>query len=276
VSIFAEDDALRRCSTALAQRRPREAEGIAHDVLATSPQHPAALFFLGVAMLVQGRAQEAVGPLETAARLHPDASVETHLAMALRECGRVGEALTWLEHATARVPAFAPAFKELGDTYRKMRRFAEAEAVLRRGQEVAPAMPDLDMLLGAICLDRADSVKAQAAFARVLAQVPAHPEALFGLATALVNQGEFARAAEYYRQILARAPAHVRALLYLGHCQMELGQWDEGVATLRAALRIDPKARGNALRMLVTSARGKFYLKRSVLVRLLDSGDVGA
>jgi len=233
------------------------------------------LFFLGVAMLVQGRAQEAVDPLEAAARLHPDASVETHLAMALRECGRVGEALTWLERATARVPAFAPAFKEFGNTYRKMRRFAEAEAVLRRGQEVAPAMPELDMLLGAICLDRADPVNAQTAFARVLAQAPGHPEALFGLATALVNQGEFARAAEYYRQILARDPRHVRALLYLGHCQMELGQWDQGVATLRATLRVDPKARGHVLRMMVASARGKFYLKRSAMIRLLDGGEGG-
>jgi tetratricopeptide (TPR) repeat protein len=270
VSIFAEDDALRRCSAALSQRRPAEAERLAREVLTTSPQHPAALFFLGVAHLVQGRAGEAVKPLEQAARLHPDASIETHLAMALRESGRSAEALTWFERATSRSPAFAPAFKELGATYRSLRRFAEAEAILQRGQQLAPAMPDLHMLLGAVHLDRADPVKAQAAFARALAQVPGHPEALFGIGTALVNQGEFARATEHYRQILARDPSHVRALLYLGHCLMELGQWEEGVAMLRATLRIDPKARGNVVRMLVASARGKFWLKRSVLTRLLD------
>lgn len=272
VSIYAEDNALRRCSAALAQRRPAEAEGIAREVLATSPQHPAALFFLGVAHLVQGRPGEAVEPLEQAARTHPEASVETHLAIALRDSGRTAEALTWFERATSRRPAFAPAFKELGATYRQLRRFADAEAVLRRGQELAPAMPDLDMLLGAVYLDRGDPVKAQAAFARALAQVPGHPEALFGVATALVNQGDFARAAEHYRQILARDPAHVRALLYLGHCLMELGQWEEGVAMLRATLRIDPKARGNVLRMMVASARGKFYLKRTVIAQFLDGG----
>ena len=107
------------------------------------PQQPAALFFLGVAHLVQGRAQEAVKPLELAANNRPEASIETHLGMALRECGRVAEALTWLERATSRWPIFAPAFKELGVTYRKMRRFADAEAILRRGQELAPPMPDL-------------------------------------------------------------------------------------------------------------------------------------
>src|SRR5258708_37139290 len=102
-------DALRRCSAALAQRRPSGAEHIAREVLSTNPQQPAALFFLGVAHLVQGRPQEAVKPLELAANNRPEASIETHLGMALRECGRLEEALTWLERATSRWPVFAPA-----------------------------------------------------------------------------------------------------------------------------------------------------------------------
>jgi len=267
---MAEENALHRCSAALAQRRPSEAEHIAREVLATNPQQPAALFFLGVAHLVQGRAQEAVKPLELAASNRQEASIETHLAMALRECGRVAEALTWFERATSRWPVFAPAFKELGATYRQLRRFADAEAVLRRGQELAPPMPDLDILLGAVCLDRGNPAKAQEVFTRVLAQVPGHPEALFGLGTALVNQGEFVAAAGHYRQILVREPNHVRALLYLGHCLMELGQWDEGAAILRAAVKVDPTTRGNVMRMLVGSAHGKFWLKRSAAAAFLD------
>jgi tetratricopeptide (TPR) repeat protein len=270
VSMSAEENALHRCSAALAQRRPGEAEHIAREVLSTNPQQPAALFFLGVAHLVQGRAQEAVKPLELAASNRPEASIETHLGMALRECGRVAEALTWFGRAIARWPAFAPAFKELGATYRQMRRFADAEGVLRRGQELAPPLPDLDMLLGVVHLDRGDPVKAQAVFTRVLAQVPAHPEALFGLGTALVQQGEFVRAAEHYRQILAREPAHVRALLHLGHCLMELGQWDEGVARLRAVVKVDSTMRGQVMRMLVSSAHGKFWLSRSAAAAFLD------
>jgi Flp pilus assembly protein TadD len=268
--MLSEENALRLCSAALAQRRPGEAEHIAREVLTTNPQQPAALFFLGVAHLVQGRAQEAVKPLELAASTRPEASIETHLGMALRECGRLEEALTWFERATSRWPVFAPAFKEFGATYRQMRRYAEAEAVLRHGQEVAPPMPELDMLLGAVCLDRGEPVKAQAVFMRVLAQAPGHPEALFGLGTALVNQGEFARAAEQYRLVLVREPAHVRALLYLGHCLMELGQWDEGVAILRTAAKADPATRGNVMRMLVGSAHGKFWLKRSAAAAFLE------
>jgi tetratricopeptide (TPR) repeat protein len=270
---MAEENALRRCSAALAQRRPSEAEYIAREVLSTNPQQPAALFFLGVAHLVQGRAQEAVKPLELAANCRPEPSIETHLGMALRECGRMAEALTWFERATSRWPIFAPAFKELGATYRQLRRFADAEAVLRRGQELAPPMPDLDILLGAVCLDRGNPVQAQEVFTRVLVQVPGHPEALFGLGTALVNQGEFAAAAGHYRQILAREPAHARARLYLGHCLMELGEWEEGVAMLRATVKVDPAQRAHVMRMLVSSAHGKFWLKRSTAAAFLDGRD---
>jgi tetratricopeptide (TPR) repeat protein len=273
MSMLEEENALRRCSAALAQRRPGEAELIAREVLSSNPQQPAALFFLGVAHLVQGRALEAVKPLELAASTRQEASIETHLAMALRGCGRVAEALTWFERAISRWPVFAPAFKELGATYRQMRRFADAEAILRRGQELAPPMPDLDMLLGAVCLDRGDPVKAQAVFTRVLAQAPGHPEALYGLATALLNQGEFVRAAEQYRQVLAREPAHARALLHLGHCLMELGQWDEGAAILRGAVKVDRTMRGHVMRMLVGSAHGKFWLKRSAAAAFLDGRD---
>ena len=77
-------------------------------------------------------------------------------------------------------------------------------------------------------------------------------------------------AAGHYRQILAREPAHVRALLYLGHCLMELGQWDEGVAILRTAAKADPATRGNVMRMLVGSAHGKFWLKRSAAAAFLE------
>jgi tetratricopeptide (TPR) repeat protein len=228
------------------------------------------LFFLGVALLAQRRAGEAVAPLEQAARIRPDAAVETHLAMALRDSGQSAAALTWFERATSRQPAFAPAFMELGATHCRVRRFAEAEAVLRRGQQIAPTMLGLDLLLGAVCLDRANPSSAKAAFARVLTQVPGHPEALFGLGTALLHEGEFAGAIEQFRQIVARDPRHVRALLFLGHCLMELGQWDEGVAILRATIKIDPKNRGHVLRMLVGCARGRFWLKRRAAAEFLD------
>jgi tetratricopeptide (TPR) repeat protein len=269
----ADDAALQRCTLAIQQRRPDEAERIARDVLARSAQHPGALFYLGVALLAQRRPTEAVAPLEAATRVRPDVAIETHLALALRNSGKLDAALPWFERATARQPAFAPAFLEFGITLRTLRRFADAAVVLKRGLQAAPGMAEMEMVLGAVLLDLADPAGARAAFARALASRPGHPEALFGLGTAMLNEGDFAGGAERFRQILAQIPTHVRARLNLAYALMELGQWDEAVASLRAVLQIDQKSRGNVIRMLVASGRGRFWLKRSDALKFLGVAD---
>src|SRR5713226_6932655 len=110
----ASDEAVKRAMAAIQSRRPDEAERIVGEVLAQNSRHLGALHLLGVALMAQGRAGEAVAKLEAAARARPDPAVETHLAMALRQSGRSAAAIEWLERATARQPAFAPAFQELG------------------------------------------------------------------------------------------------------------------------------------------------------------------
>ncbi len=137
-----------------------------------------------------------------------------------------------------------------------LRRLDEAEAVLRRGLEVAPAMPELSLILGGIFLDRADRANAKIAFARVLAGAPGHPGALYGLGSALLGEGEFAAAAERFRQALARDPGYAQARLSLATCLLELGQWDEAVACLRAAVKAAPQFYAEALRTLVIAGRG--------------------
>src|SRR5262249_51382355 len=169
MSAAVDEDALRRCPAAISQGRAGEAEHIARDVLTRSPLHVGALFFLGAALLAQRRAGEAIAPLETAARIETDAAIEMHLAIALRNTGQSAAALIWFERATTRQPAFVPAFMEFGATLRAMRRLPEAEAVLRRGQAWAPPTPDLDILLAAVLLGRADLAGAKAALARALA-----------------------------------------------------------------------------------------------------------
>ena len=61
-------DPLQRAMVALNSQRPQEAERIAQDILKADPRHGKALHVLGCALLMQGRAQEAVAPLESAAR----------------------------------------------------------------------------------------------------------------------------------------------------------------------------------------------------------------
>jgi Flp pilus assembly protein TadD len=266
------DDALQRARMALDQRRPDEAVRIARAILVDDPHESRLLHILGLGLLFQGRPADAVRPLEESARARTDPIVETHLAIALRQTGRTPDALTWLQRATTRQPAFPLAFHELGVVLFSQRRLEEAERVVRRGLDAAPAMPELLVLLGGILLDRGDRTNAKAAFARAVANAPQHPGALYGLGAALMDDGEFARAAERHRQALARDPTYVQARVSLGSCLLELRQRDEALSHLRAAAAASPQFYGKAMRALVTSARGQFWLKPSAAAAFLKSG----
>jgi tetratricopeptide (TPR) repeat protein len=269
----ATEDALQRARIALEQRRPDEAARIALALLAKAPHEPRALHILGLGLLLQGRPAEAVRPLEEAARTLADPVIETHVAVALRQIGQTPDALTWLQRATARQPVFPLAFHELGVLLFSQRRLEEAETVVRRGLDAAPATAELLVLLGGILLDRGDRPSAKAAFARAVANAPQHPGALYGLGAALMDDGEFARAAERYRQALARDPTYLQARVSLGSCLLELGQRDEALSHLRAVAAASPHFYGKAMRALATSARGQFWLKPSVAAAFLKSGD---
>jgi Flp pilus assembly protein TadD len=263
------DDILQQGSLAVQQQRPDEAERIARTVLARNPKQPDALHLLGVALLAQRRAREAIAPLQDLTAIRADPVIQAHLGKALRLAGRSTEALTWLERACAHEPVFAPAFHERGILLAAMQRFEEAEAVLKRGVAVAPHDSEIALELGGVFISRADPANAKLVFARVLAQTPGHPRALHGFGTALLYEGDYQRAAERFRQVLARYPSHERARLDLGHCLLELGRFDEAVGVLRAMVQAAPQFYSRALKLLVSSGRGCFWLRPSAAAAFL-------
>jgi tetratricopeptide (TPR) repeat protein len=258
---------------AIDAQRPDEAERVARAVLGGHPQHRGALHLLGLALLIQKRPREAVGPLTEAARDSADPLLETHYALALRDVGRKDEAITWLERAISRQPVFAPAFHELGLILCGLRRYDEAEAILKQGIELAPSVSDLSVELGGVYICRGDPANAKVAFARALALAPGYVRALHGFGTALLLEGECERAAEQFRRVLAHRPDHLRARLDLAHCLLELGQFEAGVAELRTIVRAAPRCYGNALKMLASSRRGRLWLRPSVAASFLQAVD---
>src|SRR3954464_5829762 len=157
VSAIADDDGLLpRGVRALEHKRAGEAERIAREVLTRRTNHAGAARLLAIALLAQNRGPDALVPLEIAARGGSDPVIETQLARLLRNAGRVDEALSWLERATTRQPPLAPAFHDLGIVLCSQRRFADAEAVLKRGLAVLPNVAELWVELGGVHLNRAD------------------------------------------------------------------------------------------------------------------------
>jgi hypothetical protein len=57
--------------------------------------------------------------------------------------------------------------------------------------------------------------------------------------------------------------------LSLGTCLLEIGRQDEGLAALRVAIQLAPQSYPAALKILVTSGRGRFWLRPSAAAGLL-------
>jgi len=263
------DEALRRAMLALNERRSDEAERIAGDVLRRDPRHTAALYILGCAVLAQGRAKDAIAPLETAARGRHDPQIETQLAIALRQAGREEEALSRLKRVTKRHPTFVPALHEFGRLLVAVGHYDEAIEALNRAVEIAPMMPQLSVQLGYALLSRRKCAEAKVAFGRALEISPGSADALFGIAKAHRDTGEDQAAAEYLRRYLTIAPDDQGGWLHLGHCLLNLGQIEAAYDCFRTAARGDQQRYGTALASLAAARRGRFWLKPSAAARFM-------
>jgi tetratricopeptide (TPR) repeat protein len=262
-------EALQRAQLAIQNERPADAERLAGEVLSANSGHLEATKILGYALLMQGRADEAVDPLEKAARASRDPEVETQLAIALRQAGDSDKALTWLKRAVKRNPPFAAAFHELGFVLHSLNRSGEAVDVLRQGLAVAPMMTEMAIQLGFVCYAINDRANAGTAFAHALAINPVHPDAVQGLGTVLMDQGNFARAAELFRGALSGNPDDTLARIALGKCLLELGDTEGGLACMRAASVRGGEYYGKVIAALLSSGRGRFWLHPSGAAKFL-------
>ncbi len=266
-----DDDLMAQAMSALDNERPEDAERIAAELLKADPHHARALYVLGCALTMQGRAGEAIAPLEAASGNCDDPECDTVLAIALRQVGRHEDAVGRLKLAITRHPVYAAAFNELGYLLVLMERYDEAADVLTQGLQVAPTMPPLSVQLGYAELSRRNCANAKVAFARALDLSPRSRDALFGMAKAHQELGENEAAVDYFRRYLADRPNDSGAWLNLGHCLLELGLLEPGYECFRMAARGDAERYGTALTSLAAAARGRFWLRPSAAARFLRS-----
>ena len=238
---------MQRATLALNAKRPEEAQRIAEEILRRDPRHARALHILGFALLMQGRAEAAVSPLEAAARGRHDPEIETQLALALSQLGRRDDALSRLKRASKRQPPYAPAFHGLGSLLFAMERYDEAIEALRRGVAVAPMMPEMSIQLGNVLLQRRKYEEARAAFGQALSISPDLSDALLGMGKAQYAMGHNEAAADCFRRCLRIRPDDDSVWLHLGHCLLRLGEREAGYECFRTASRGDPKRYGRAL-----------------------------
>ncbi|MEM7204113.1 MAG: tetratricopeptide repeat protein [Planctomycetota bacterium] len=234
--------------------------------------------FDAVAPAVQ-QALEAAGR-ELAERAESSPTEALNRAFALRNEGRLEEAIAAAWHATTLHPDWAIAqqalatlyydngmAREAEDAYRasleldprddrtllglavlliQTGRGPQAETFLRQALAVRPDSAEVLVTLGELLgmLERND--EALTALERAVALEPDNLTGLADLGTVLQRMGRIDEATARYRDVLARQPSHPAANFNLGNVLLQQGRPADAVAHLRTAAEADSPAPGAA------------------------------
>jgi tetratricopeptide (TPR) repeat protein len=168
------------------------------------------------------------------------------LAFALRDLGRVGEALEVLVGAEEEGPhplLGAELMSVRGELLYLLGRHEEALTCLEQSRADRPGYPWTYQRLGGIYHALGDFERERRIGREAVARWPRNPQFLVGLADGLRSHfrapGE---AVELYRRALAVDPDHEGAVHQLAHALEELGQPREAIAAYRRALALDPSS----------------------------------
>ncbi len=230
---------------------------------------------IGVAYERTGQTRLAAEYYDRALRLfsdHPDRLYRggsVHLTL-----GQFDRAISYLEHATTRIPGERAYHAQLIRAYTRDGQYKRAQEVTQTALQIGAESTDLWLAAGELALQQEDYAAAEKAFVRVLAEQPGRMEARLmvarlrsvrgdyqaaiaayttavadglsiedvvePLAAAYIALGQRDLADKVYRDALAKRPGEVDWLLARSHILIEILRYGEAIPLLKRALETEP------------------------------------
>ncbi len=232
---------LRKLAGLFAQGRFPESEALASSLVKSLPRHGFYWKVLGTAIQLQGRHEQALLPLQTAAALWPeDAQTHCNLGLVLKDLGRFVEAEASYRRALELAPADADLNNNLGVMRRAQGRFVEAEIHYRRALQSNPTFVRAYSNLSNVLQDLGRFAEAEASCRRALEIDPTYDEGYNNLGALQHAQDQLPAAESSFRQALEINPANGEAHKNLGTLLQQEGRLTEAEACYRRALPLLP------------------------------------
>jgi predicted O-linked N-acetylglucosamine transferase (SPINDLY family) len=257
--------------------RFQEAEQGYREILQLDHNDVNALHLLGVLYQTRGNNEMAVHYIGEALRRKADfPEAHNNLGNALRELGRLEEAVASYRQALLLRPDYALAYNNLGIALSEQGRAEEAVASYRGALRLKPDNAEAHNNLGVALKNQGSFDEAVACFQRALRIKPYYPEAHDNLGNALKEQGKLEDAVASHQQALRLKPDLAEAHSNLGNAFQKQGRLDEAVASYQQALRLKPNFAeacsnlGNALQEQGRLEEAINYVQRA---RELKPGD---
>jgi tetratricopeptide (TPR) repeat protein len=190
------------------------------------------------------------------------------IALALRQLGRIPQALAALERLEQHHPRYSRLYQERGHCYVTLRDAPRAIDAFLRAVNINPALQaSWQMLVGLYRMQR-DSANADTAAAHVAKLEALPPEVV--RATSLFSDGELSLAETLIRAYLLEKGDQIEAMRLLARIGIERGVLDDAEVLLEAVLQLAPDysaARHDYARVLIE--RHKYVQARTVIDSLL-------
>lgn len=218
----------------------KDQETLYRDIIAKNRQCWLAHNNLGVALVNQGKIDEAVSHYVEAMRLKSDfEQVHYNLGFAFFQKGNTQKAIDYYLEALRLKPDYAAGHSNLGVALQKEGRMDEA---IGHFLEALRIRPDAGVYnnLGAAFLGKGKTLKAIDNYLKALRLKPDYVDAHYNLGIALEKKGRLDEAAGHYLKALNIRPDYVAAHNNLGIILEKKGHVDEAIGHYMAALRINP------------------------------------
>lgn len=209
-------DPVERARTLIRLRRPADAERELRGLLVQEPEHVSGHALLGIALIQQGQAGEAVEAAQEAVRLAPDQWFPQYAAAQVYYRARLPEpAMTAAREALRLEPQHVPNWEVLARVHMLRGEWELMAGAARQGLGIDPQDRDLVSLFSLACTNLGDGGQATAAAAHAVQLDPEDATAHFVQGRAALRFGEPRRAAESFREVLRLDPGFGAARDYL-------------------------------------------------------------
>jgi len=214
-------------------------------VVENDPTSAEAHYLLGSIYLKKQRSKEARENFEQALRLRPSypntwSNAWNNLGMLAAQQGESESAIQNFQEAIRQNPSNVIAIDNLGNVYRQLRRWGEAQATLERTLKIDPDDVEANYSLGMVFAEQDDTERAYQYLQRALAVRPGYPQALNNLGVLFLRTRRPADAIQTFQNCIRLAPDFDQAYLNLAKVYVVEDHIDQAKTVLRELLAQQP------------------------------------
>jgi tetratricopeptide (TPR) repeat protein len=234
-----------------------DSEKLWRHAIACTPDNVTARNNLGLALLDQGRLDEAISNFRRALEIDPDYFLSiNNLGLALCQKGRVADAIPYFERALKIKPEYAEAVNNIGLAEFQLGRVDRAIDQYHAALRINPDYAESHNNLGNALLKRGQTQEALDEFETALRLMPLNAQAENNLGTVLRQTGRLDDAVTHYRRAAALMPDNESVHFNLARALLQTGNATEAINEYQRALQLQPndaEAENNLAWILATS-----------------------